>query len=1008
MKLTALRIVLPVAVFLCLSDCVLAEAVPALKTEVRLWHQWRAEKLEPLESVVEDFNCGHEGIRVLAEPLGPMSGTVAERMLLGSTAVKLPDLALVEREAIPLLADAGAIRPLDKLIERSPTLRRENLLDSARSYGTYDGKLYGLPARLNPLVLIYNPELLTEAGISTPPRDWNGFVSLARTISAKGRWVLSVRAMAPLFNILCVQRGVNPLDADASPEHSAAILEMLTFIRGLRQTPSLLPPQYKFWDPNFIGVAGGKVFFQIDDAEMLAYMLKSAPAPLAVGTMPSDSGPSRTSLSGSQVFVVSSSSGDASAAMEFLEIFYSPEHYSAFADKLLFVPPVKSALPSVEKAVSNGSIYSQLVRAAENAEALPLSQCAGTKLSEIARAVEKLDAGLISSERALDEVLHASKSGECEQSFPTYSPVQVTWAESTRRLFASDVPDSHAPPVELVAVRNEHETFQLAISAERRIEGLSVDIAPFVSEDGASYNFKTVSYLETDTLVSVPLVAEKAGPYPNVLKRQGKFDIEPGKLTRIWVDVFVPADVPAGALSSQIVIRQHPSDVARIPVRLRVLPLTLPTAPSQPAVIGLNYDLIAKHYDVEKRSEASRKLKDLFFWFMVEHRLSPYQPPVPPNSPEVAPYVKDERVSACRLPFAPADPRFERAVLLAKEGGWLDKLFAYFIDEPTYHQYDAIISAGKKIHSMSAPPKFLVTCFPDKPLLGAVDIWCIHMRFLPEGLPRSFTDRRMYADAVRRRLEAGDEVWWYTAGGVKPFPTLQIEDAPAAFRIIPWLQQFYGIDGFLHWEAANWSQPLDEAFVKHFGNGEGVLVYPGDSQPSPSIRLELLREGLEDMECLMLLRRSIEAVQKDLGAEWLGDVASVRVREMCRRLFSEEALRAHAANGLFLLPHFVREPGSIERVREEVVKETVALAERPVALVLTEPEEKQYTDSANVRLYGQVQPGCKVEINGHEQGVDTAGRFSAQLPLSSGTNIFFIRVERGQYSRTIVRKIEKF
>ena len=88
----------------------------------------------------------------------------------------------------------------------------------------------------------------------------------------------------------------------------------------------------------------------------------------------------------------------------------------------------------------------------------------------------------------------------------------------------------------------------------------------------------------------------------------------------------------------------------------------------------------------------------------------------------------------------------------------MKKLFAYFIDEPTYHQYKDIVEAGRMIHSMPARPKFLVTSFPEEPLIGAVDIWCVHMHFLPEGIPHGLMDREMYYEAVKGRMEAGDEV----------------------------------------------------------------------------------------------------------------------------------------------------------------------------------------------------------------------------------------------------------
>ncbi|UCD56954.1 MAG: extracellular solute-binding protein [Candidatus Hydrogenedentota bacterium] len=1010
---TTLRLFLFFAALLCFPDQGLAEeAIP--KIELRLWHQWRAGKQEILESIVENFGRQHETIKVLPEPLGPMAGTVAERMLLGPTAASLPELALVEREAIPTLAGAGLIRPFDEFIGSSGRLQKENLLNGALAYGAYNGKVYGVPAYLNPYVLIYNPELLRAAGVSFRPRDWDDFIRLARGLSGNKsggdrikRWALSVRSMASLFHILCFQKGIDLYGAYERPEHAVAIKEVLNFVSGLRRTYSLLPPHYKSWDPNFLGVASGKVFFQIDDAATLADLLKRPAVPVSVTMVPCDSTPFRTCLSASEVFVVSAFSGNDGAILEFLEFFYSPESYSRFAERLFFVSPLKRTAAPIANVPSDGPLYSQLVSAAGSAGVYPLRPRSGTMLSGIDRAVERLDAGLISPERALQDVLEATERGDTRL-MSSHLPVRITWAESTRRLHANEFSRFRAAPVEIISARNEHETFQLALSAEHPMDELTMSVGPFISEDGESHEFKTVAYLEKDTVISLPLVARRAGPYPNLLKQQAEFSITPGALTRIWVDTFVPDGVTAGKYSGTVRIQHQGANVAQVPVRLRVLPLRIPTAPSRPAVVGLNYELIAKHYGLKKNSQAYRMLMDSFFWFLVEHRLSPYLPPVPIDSREAARYVKDERVSGCRLPFHPNHPRFERAVLLAKQGGWLEKLFAYFIDEPTYHQYGAVIKSGERIHSMSASPKFLVTCFPDELLIGAVDIWCIHMRFLPEGLPHGFMDRQDYARAVSERLEAGDEVWWYTAGGVKPFPTLHIEDDPAAFRIIPWLPQLYRIGGFLHWQAANWSQPFDKPFVPPFGNGEGVLVYPGDSQPASSIRLELLREGLEDMEYLLLLGRNIGDLQKRLGAEWVGDAASARVREMCRRLISDEALRAHALNGSLLLPHFVREPGSIERVREEVADETISLETRPFALVLTEPEERQYTDLAYARIYGAVEPQCKVEVNDLELAVDEAGSFSVRLPLSSGTNNFLVRLEKEHHSRVIVRKIEKF
>jgi ABC-type glycerol-3-phosphate transport system substrate-binding protein len=974
------------------------------RTELRLWHQWTGTRREMLDSIIETFNCARDGTSVTAVMMGPASGTVAE--LLSLDPANSPDIALVEHEAIPMLADAGLIQPLDEYLNNSEQLKINNLLDSAKSHCTYDGKLYGLPAYVNPYVLIYNPRLLSKAGLDKTPGRWNELFKLApnQPPAADENWVLSLRSTAIAFEILCVQRGVD-LFTDEPQSMAPKLRQILQLIAKLREA-RLLPPHHKFWAPEFKDVAGGKVLFQLDNVTMLAYLREKASEPLGVATPPSDSS-SLTCLASGHVFVVPRSADNNNETLQFLEFFFSPETYSRLANALLFVSPYKPAQAQLTAAASDTALYSQLATAATNARSLSLHSNSARALPAVSRTVEKLDAGLITIEQALEEILQTVIRTAPQKAVCASPVLRVSWADSTRRLSSGERSDFRAPPIDLVSTRNEHECVQLAISSQHELEGLSISIEPFVSGDGSTQEIKATIYEQIDTPISTALAADKLGNYPNMLKRAEHFTAEPGKLARFWLDIHVPESNFEGPLSSCVKVRRRGATLEEFPLRLQVVPLTLPSRPSKPAVVGLNYDLISRHYELERGSKSYRDMMDSYYWFVVDHRLSPYQPPVPIESAETAAYLKDIRVSGLRIPFPPGDARFAEVVRLAREGGWLDKLYVYFIDEPTYHQYQPVIETGKRIHEAKPSPRFLVSCFPDQPLIGSVDIWCVLMSFLPEGIPRGFADRTMYFEKVADRLRAGDDVWWYTAGAIRPFPTLHIEDDPAAFRIMPWLQELSGISGFLHWEAAFWVQPFDQPFIPYFGNGEGTLLYPGVSGPNPSIRLELLREGLEDQELLLLMRRAISSVQDELEAGWLGQAASVRTSEICRSLLTDEALRSGVGYPA-LLSHFIREPGHIEKVREEVIKETISMRARPLALVLTDPPETSYTDSQDVRIFGAVERGTRVEVNGRELKVGRNDSFSDRFPLSSGVNVFVIRLEKEQNSKQVIREILRY
>jgi ABC-type glycerol-3-phosphate transport system substrate-binding protein len=1064
---------------------------PSPKSELRLWHSMRSKSGDLLESAIAEFNAESKSsgrhVRIIADPPEPPEGSVAERMLIERGAGRLPDLALVGRSLVPMLAEAGLIKRLEDVLwpqsEDGPMLRRrsENLLDPARSFASYDGSLYGIPAYLDPFVLIYAPDALERLiGSPEPPESWAELIGLAEDLenqqgNGSANWVLSVRSAGPIFHILCAQRGVNIFDiapdwegnGAESPEYSP-VGEVLEFIRSLRQARSLLAPQYKFWDPKFADAASGRALFQIDTATMFARLRESSSIPLSAAAVPSESRPLRTALGGAPVFVVTSGA-DPEVVRDFLVYFYSSELYSRFVSEGMLVSPWKDSASSEGESPPDDRMYSQrhaiIAASAENAIVSPLHGESGKVMPRIARIVERFDAGLIDVPQAQLEIFQeagrrgkpgaafrespqkasgkassnvsSSASEKVPGNISANASWNVSWAESTRRVSGKETGAGHPPPVRIAASRNEHESFQLLLRSEIGFDGLTLKLAPFLSRGGEPCAVAVDMAIVEDTYIVEPMLADRPGQYPNILKPFKQFSVLPGQTTRIWIGLSVDDSAEPGRYSSRIEIRRDspvtPGELADMPmepaieflVELEVLPLRIPEAPSHPAMVGLNYDLIAEIYGLDEGSAEYHTMMDSLYWGLVEHRMTPLVPPSTFDSgdsdgscvsPKSSSYMNDERVSGMRLAVHPADELFEKTVAAAEEGGWLDKVFSYYIDEPTYHQYGGIIAAGERIHSMQDSPRFLVTCFPDDALIGSVDIWCVHLRFLPEGIPYGRAERRDFLEAVRRRSEAGDEVWWYTAGAVAPFPTLHIEDDPAAFRIIPWMQQLYEIDGFLHWEVANWKGSREDIFeeplIEPFGNGEGVLIYPGESGPISSVRLELLREGLEDMEYLVLLRRAVERARLELAAETPGEAASIRVGEMCRRLIRDDALQSAtlgaASPDMLLLPYFSREPGLIEQVRGEVVEEILLMGERPWAIVLTEPREKQYTLSDEARIYGAVEPGCSVTINGLAASVGESGEFSSVFPLVSGANEFEILLEQGGRTKLIRRKIERY
>ena len=215
---------------------------------------------------------------------------------------------------------------------------------------------------------------------------------------------------------------------------------------------------------------------------------------------------------------------------------------------------------------------------------------------------------------------------------------------------------------------------------------------------------------------------------------------------------------------------------------------------------------------------------------------------------------------------------------LLKETGTSHLLcYTYLQDEPNDQAtYESVRKWGTAIREAGPGVKVLVTeqtttqnaAWGD--LYGAVDIWVpLFPLFNPES--------------AGRRQAAGEEIWTYTALSQSnpPTPWWQIDRPLVNYRapcVIAWR---YGIKGLLYWgEMSHWkgvSDPWVEPATHGAYNGEGNFLYPGADVgfdgPLPSLRLKVLRSGLQDYDYLHILEKrglreeAMEEVRR-VGSSW--------------------------------------------------------------------------------------------------------------------------------------------
>ncbi len=144
-------------------------------------------------------------------------------------------------------------------------------------------------------------------------------------------------------------------------------------------------------------------------------------------------------------------------------------------------------------------------------------------------------------------------------------------------------------------------------------------------------------------------------------------------------------------------------------------------------------------------------------------------------------------------------------------------------------------------------------------------------------------------DAARDkfRVSEDNQLWWYGCNApTYPYPTYHIDDTVLSARIVSWMQADYNIAGNLYWStdiyrgvsAAGTSMYLEDYYQSSYRGselGEGWLFYPGARYgvygPLPSVRLEQIRDGVEEYDMIYALGEVYKSVSQEVGVDFNED-----------------------------------------------------------------------------------------------------------------------------------------
>jgi hypothetical protein len=391
------------------------------------------------------------------------------------------------------------------------------------------------------------------------------------------------------------------------------------------------------------------------------------------------------------------------------------------------------------------------------------------------------------------------------------------------------------------------------------------------------------------------------------------FDLTSGRNQPIWVEVYVPPETPPGSYQGKMTLQVSGKTEATVPLSLKVWNFTLPSTSSFPTTFGFNgVTAVRQHLGKFTTDADVRRFTALYRKLALWHRISLHGGAMTPprftfdranidvdwtdHDAELSPFLDGKAIlpgeplygaksTAVGMRTPPTLKTDEQKILYWKAlathfraKGWFSRLFNYLLDEPKPENFAAVLHEAQLVHKADSGIRNLVTAPLHKEWSGAIDIWtpvinCFELK--PQFGP--FCNPMVSRSEYQTEIANGAELWWYQScashgcsivGGEyhRGWPNYIIDAGGVSNRIMPWLAWKYEIRGELYYNIDEMYSRGKDAWHDVYlfgGNGDGTLVYPGRPKniggnsdiPVESIRLKLIREGLEDYEYLTLLSR---------------------------------------------------------------------------------------------------------------------------------------------------------
>ena len=498
------------------------------------------------------------------------------------------------------------------------------------------------------------------------------------------------------------------------------------------------------------------------------------------------------------------------------------------------------------------------------------------------------DENLTDNDELADKVLEADKEDDS---------VLMWFDHITEKTNRTTVKENGRKGYTVRMAKNESENCQFFLYTPKDIK-VRVEVEDFKNENGKTVPFEL--YYEYYHNIENVLEADALPPLTGALEI-------PAECSQGFVIQLTSAfDTEAGEYNSVVHVYDDATgdEIKRGAVAVKVWDFELSDKTELRSSFLLWTNYLSDSYNWDRTEASYDEVYRNYFEFFLKYRINIIDIPNGMTSSYGSRWMEQDRVNTARW--------YNRDYSVTEDLGgtapsWLDKVIYYMVDEPkTTTDFQNLKNYAEQIRQNT--PDYRMVCPMDRNVdmkndgsaaafaeadtdqIGfmsqAVNIWCPkYDAFTTRDL--SFIARAAFLQSKQQdekygtfmeRMEEkkaqGDELWAYICvSPIEPYVNWQIQSDGTETVISIWQLKEFDATGILYWAVNYWREAYwyQGAPWVHGSCGDGFLIYSGYGfdlpYPIASIRLEGIRDGIEDYQMLCML-------EKIAGREAVDDMIS--------------------------------------------------------------------------------------------------------------------------------------